>query len=327
MKSLVRSRAILRALVLFVLIPIVMPGNLNAQQSLGALERGYRTGYSDGYIAGYRDIADRAPHDYRDSEDYRRADRAYDDSYGSREDYEDGYRQGFEIGYDAGYDKQGFDSSVPISIKRREGTNYDPDNGSSISTTSTAGGTGRVSIRNEVIIPSDTVMVVELLSSLSTEASQRGDSFQVRVLGPDEYEGAVIDGRVTRVKRPGKVKGTAELQLSFDRIRLLDNRSADMNAQVIEVIDMGNRGVGTVDSEGGVKGKDSTSSDVKKVGVATGIGAIIGAIAGGGKGAAIGAGIGGAVGSGGVLATRGSEIRLPEGQQLRIRTDSETRLQ
>jgi outer membrane lipoprotein SlyB len=89
---------------------------------------------------------------------------------------------------------------------------------------------------------------------------------------------------------------------------------------------MGNERSGTADSEGGVKGKDSTSSDVKKVGAATGIGAIIGAIAGGGKGAAIGAAIGAGVGTGGVLATRGKDLHLSQGQQLRIRTDDETRI-
>jgi hypothetical protein len=302
---------------------------LQAQETLGALERGYRTGYSDGYMAGYRDNSDRAPRDLTDEEDYRKADRAYAASYGTLEDYRDGYQQGFESGYAAGYERRGFDSSIPTKLARRGVDNTGADAGINISTGNSTGsptsGTGRVYNRNEVLIPADTVMVIELMSNLSTEASQQGDRFQARVLGPAEYEGAVIDGRVTRVKRPGKVKGTAELQLSFDQIRL-DNRVADMHAQVIEVIPTGDESVGGVDSEGGVKGKDSTKGDVTKVGAATGIGAIIGAITGGGKGAAIGAAIGGAVGTGGVLATRGKEIRLPRGQQLRIRTDNETRI-
>jgi hypothetical protein len=89
----------------------------------------------------------------------------------------------------------------------------------------------------------------------------------------------------------------------------------------------GRDGVGTVDPEGGVKGRDSTKDDVSKVGAATGIGAIIGAIAGGGKGAAIGAAIGGGIGTGGVLSQRGKDIRLPRGQRLKIRTATDTRLQ
>ncbi len=327
MRNLRRFRSITLLLSMIItLASLTATTTLQAQETVGALERGYRTGYTDGYMAGYRDDADRAPRDYRDEEDYRKADRAYAASYGTLEDYRDGYQQGFESGYAAAYERRGFDSSIPTGLARRGVDDRDEDSDANISTGSSTSGTGRVSTRNEVFIPADTVMIVELLSNLSTEASQQGDRFQARVLGPAEYEGALIDGRVTRVKRPGKVKGTAELQLSFDQIRL-DNRVANMNAQVIEVIPMGERSVGSVDSEGGVKGKSSTKGDVTKVGAATGIGAIIGAIAGGGKGAAIGAAIGGAVGTGGVLATRGKDIRLPQGQQLRIRTDSETRIQ
>jgi len=54
-----------------------------------------------------------------------------------------------------------------------------------------------------------------LESSLSTDASQRGDRFQARVVEPREFAGAIVDGRVTLVKRAGKVKGTSELQLAF----------------------------------------------------------------------------------------------------------------
>jgi hypothetical protein len=326
MKDSRRYETILRTLAVSVLMTSMVTINLMAQESIGALERGYRTGYSDGYMAGYGDDADRTSRDIRDDEDYRKADRAYAATYGRLEDYQDGYRQGFEKGYDSGHERRGFDSNIPAGLSRRGVISSDQDAQVNVSGSGSVGGTGRASTRNEVFIPSETVMVIELLTNLSTEASQEGDRFQARVLGPAEYEDAVIDGRVSRVKRPGKVKGTAELQLSFDQIRLTDNRSANMNAQVIEVIDMGDQSAGGVDSEGGVKGRDSTRTDVKKVGAATGIGAIIGAIAGGGKGAAIGAAIGGAVGTGGVLATRGKELRLPQGQQLRIRTNSATRI-
>jgi hypothetical protein len=121
------------------------------------------------------------------------------------------------------------------------------------------------------------------------------------------------------------VKGTSELQLSFESIRI-DNRTTGFSAEVVEIVDMGN-GTGTVDSEGGVKGRSSTKDDVSKVGASTGIGAIIGAIVGGGKGAAIGAAIGGSVGTAGVLTSRGKDVRLDRGQQLKIRAATETRIQ
>jgi hypothetical protein len=169
--------------------------------------------------------------------------------------------------------------------------------------------------------------VVELQSSLSSDASQPGDRFQARVVEPREFAGAIVDGRVTRVKRAGKVKGTAELQLSFETIRM-DNHTSGFKAEVIEVVDMGNRDeAGTVDSEGGVRGRSSTKDNVTKIGASTGIGAAIGAILGGGKGAAIGAAIGGTVGTAGVLRSQGRELRLERGQQLRIRASTETRIQ
>ena len=97
---------------------------------------------------------------------------------------------------------------------------------------------------------------------------------------------------------------------------------------MIEVLNTGHSDeAGEVDNEGGVRGKSTTKDDVSKVGASTGIGAIIGAIAGGGKGAAIGAAIGGSIGTAGVLTQRGKDLRLPQGQLLRIRTATETRIQ
>jgi hypothetical protein len=333
-----------RSLVAAILCLSTLPGAvlaspysaLTAQDSTSALERGWRTGYSDGYQAGYGDSVESAQRDFKSKEDYQRGDRAYVATYGPLEDYRDGYQQGFEIGYSTGYERRGFDSTVPAGLKRR-GTiqsaqttttvpSDDDDNTSSSSntvnvpTTSGAGG-------GTIIIRRDTVMRVELLTNLSTEASQEGDRFQARVIEPVEFEGAMVDGRVRRVRRPGRVKGNSELQLSFEQIRL-NNRFANLNAQVIEVVDTPGAGgnAGGVDEEGGVKGKDDSKRDVAKIGTSTAIGAIIGAIVGGGKGAAIGAAIGGGLGTGGVLTQRGKDIYLPLGQQLRIRTNSEARL-
>jgi hypothetical protein len=179
-----------------------------------------------------------------------------------------------------------------------------------------------------LFIPRDTILVVELQSSLSTDVSQRGDRFQARVLEPREFEGAIVEGRVTRVKRSGKVKGTAELQLSFETVRLPDGPTSGFNAEVVELVDMGGRDrEAKVDSEGGVKARSSTKDDVSKIGASTGIGAIIGAVVGGGQGAAIGAAIGGAVGTGSVLSKRGKDVRLDRGQRLKIRAATETRIQ
>jgi len=297
-----------------------------------ALERGYRTGYSDGYNAGYKDIADGAARDFQSKQEYQQADRSYNSVWGPIEDYKDGYRQGFETGYTAGYDRQPFNSSIPTGFGRRANpgeivqNTSQPDVVAGVPQGNSPGNPTPVS-NAPVMIPRDMMLTVELLNPISTDISQRGDPFQARVVEPGQYSGSIVEGRISNVKRAGKAKGRAELQLSFERIRLPDNRVASFRAELVEVVQMGNSdGVGQVDPEGGVKGRDSTKDDVTKVGAATGIGAIIGAIAGGGKGAVIGAVIGGAVGTGGVLTERGKDIRLNQGQQLRIRTATETQL-
>jgi len=299
-----------------------------------ALERGYRTGYSDGFSAGSRDLADHANRDYRSNQDYQRADRSYKQDWGTLEDYRDGYQQGFEAGYNAGFDQRPFNSSIPTGLSPR-GTTDAGDNNNNNASVNDRGQNSNGQVSNSTgssnapqIIPRDSILLVELESSLSTDASQRGDRFQARVIEPREFAGAVVDGRVTRVKRAGKVNGRSELQLSFEAIHMADGSTSGLNAEVVEIIDMNHRDdSATVDSEGGVKGRSSTKDDISRVGASTGIGAIIGAVVGGGKGAAIGAVIGGAVGTSSVLTNRGKDVRLERGQQMKIRTANETRVQ
>jgi hypothetical protein len=324
-----------RKLPLVVLLSVCIAGLFavvpTGAQGTTALERGYRTGYSDGYTAGYRDVANNAPRNYQNKEDYQKADRSFNDVWGPIEDYRDGYQQGFEAGYAAGFDRQQFNSALPAGLHRRGGVgntgaapaevnspaNNSPADNDNVDTDTTAAPNGSLGI------PRNTILALELLTPLSTDASQRGDRLQARVFEPSQFAGYIVEGRVTEVKRPGKVKGVAELQLAFDQIRSSDNRTAVLHAELIEISPIGNDDP-QIDSEGGVKGRDSTKDDATKVGAASGVGAIIGAIAGGGKGAAIGAIIGGGAGTAGVMTQRGKDIRLERGQHLKIRTSTDT---
>jgi type IV secretion system protein VirB10 len=294
-----------------------------------ALMRGYRTGYSDGYQAGVGDKGVNAPKEFRNKPEYDRADRAYNANWGALEEYRDGYRQGFEVGYGAGYNRQPFDSSIPANLRRRTEDNtvqYPIDqNKTPVDNTTNGPGTEPV---NGLAIPRDSILLVELLNELSTEISQQGDPFQARVIDPKQLNGAILEGHIAQLKRPGKTKGTAQVQLAFDRIKFASGQTAKISGQVIEVIpNGGTQGVGKVDSEGGVQGQTSTKSDAGKIGGAAGIGAVFGAIFGGGSGAAIGAGIGAGVGTAGVLTSRGKDLRLTQGQQLRVRTSGDVEVQ
>lgn len=317
---------------LVVLLSVCVSGLLaivpaGAQGQTTALERGYRTGYSDGYTAGFKDVTDGAARNYQNKEDYQRADRSYNNVWGPIEDYRDGYQQGFEAGYSAGYERQQFNSTLPTGLRRRGTSSASvDDNVNTPTNTNPPADTADAPVTpsgGSPAIPRNTILALELLTPVSTDASQRGDRLQARVIEPAQYAGYMVEGRVSQVRRPGKVKGVAELQLAFDQIRTSDNRTATLHAELIEVVPMGGEDT-TVDSEGGVKGRDSTKDDAAKVGAASGIGAIIGAIAGGGKGAAIGAIIGGSVGTAGVMTQRGKDIRLERGQHLKIRTSTDT---
>jgi len=104
------------SLLSFLALPIT---TATAQETNAALQRGYRTGYSDGYMAGYRDVIDKATKDFAQHEEWATASRAYNKDYGSMADYRDGYQQGFETGYEAGFEKRTFDSAAPSAIKVR----------------------------------------------------------------------------------------------------------------------------------------------------------------------------------------------------------------
>jgi hypothetical protein len=321
---------------LVVLLSICVSGLLAiipaAAQGTTALERGYRTGYSDGYSAGSSDVSQQAARDYKNKVDYQRADRSYNDVWGPIEDYRDGYQQGFEAGYNAGYERQQFNSSLPAGLHKR-GTQGGPvsvdvnvptpSNQTPSNNDTQSEPDNTVASTGSLVIPRNTILALELLTPVSTDASQRGDRLQARVFEPAQYAGYIVEGRVSQVKRPGKVKGVAELQLAFDQIRSPDNRTAALRAELVEVTPVGGDNT-EIDSEGGVKGRDSTKDDAAKVGAASGVGAIIGLIAGGGKGAAIGAIIGGGVGTAGVMTQRGKDIRIEHGQHLKIRTSTDT---
>ncbi len=352
MQTPIRLRA--AALVLALTLLPFAPSNVRAvtvdaaaaAQQTSTLERGYRTGYSDGYQAGWRDQLDRAARDYRNKADYQRADRAYVAAYGTLEDYRDGYQQGFERGYNAGFEQRGFDSSVPANLAGRGATNGPDNDGGNVPSSTAArdngrrvptnassdstdrnGNTAPADLSGRIDIPQETQLRVELLTRLTSDASQRGDRFDARVIEPAQFAGATVSGRVARVRRAGKIKGSSQLQLDVEQIRLPDGRFANLNGQVIEVVRRTGTGVDDVDPEGGVRGGSSTKDDVSKIGAGAGIGAIIGAIAGGGKGAAIGAIIGGGVGTAGVVTSRGGDVRLEPGTELIIRTSTETRIQ
>ena len=177
-----------------------------------------------------------------------------------------------------------------------------------------------------IIIPRDTELILELQEPLDTNRNKEGDKFTAKVVAPQEIVGAVIEGRVDKVQRPGRIKKRSALLLSFDRIIISDTRWSNFDAIMTEVLPVKGDNVKRVDGEGTAVGKSTFKPDAAKVAGATGAGVGIGAIAGGPVGAAVGAGVGAAFGVGAVIIERGKHINLRTSQQLRIKTSYETKI-
>jgi hypothetical protein len=164
------------------------------------------------------------------------------------------------------------------------------------------------------VVPAGTVLIGRLNMALGSRTSHQGDRFTMTVNGPGQYQGAVLDGVVSRVGTGG---GRNELVFDFDRIRFRDGRTAEFAGVLSEARTPDGRVI-LVDREGDVHtGMSRTGQTVTGGAVGATIGAIIGAIANGGKGAAIGAAIGGGVGVGTAYAV-GSDVDLPRGTEVSI---------
>jgi len=333
---------------------------VSAQDSKIALQRGFRTGYSDGYMAGYRDSIENAAKSYSRHSEYGKADRAYNKDYGTVTDYRDGYQQGFETGYTTGFEKRTFESNVPPELKRRgvvavsgsdnPGAPTEPadtttasndNNQSSESSSVTFGPDQAPTIKDRttevkyspaygdnaiILIPTDTELIVELQDALTTERNREGDRFTAKVVSPAEIAGAMIEGRISKITKPGRLKRRSEMTLTFDRILLNENRWSNMSATLTEVLPVKGDNVKRVDAEGTAVGKSSYKDDGVKVGGATGAGLVTGAIIAGPVGAGVGAAVGAAFGVGAVVVERGKHIRLNKAQQLRVKTAYETQI-
>lgn len=167
-------------------------------------------------------------------------------------------------------------------------------------------------------IPRGTEIKIRLEDTINTKEAKDGDRFTATVLDPSRYNGARIEGHISKIDKSGKMSGKTELALSFDRLTMTDGRSTTMAAQVVKVY--GEDSAKEVDEEGNVKSGSKGKTTAVRTGGGAAAGAVIGAIAGGGKGAAIGAAIGAAAGAGSTYIQGSNKIKLDPGTEILIRT-------
>ncbi len=171
---------------------------------------------------------------------------------------------------------------------------------------------------SEFVVANGTELTTVLKTGeISTKASQNGDRFSMEVTSPNQYRGAIIEGRVISAKRSGILTGRANVSLDFDTIRLTNGQTYKF-AGLIENVQLVSGEKVTVSNEGSVRDNNQTSKTAKRAGIGAGVGAILGAILGGGEGAAIGAGVGAAAGAGTVLAQGRDDVEIKEGSEFMI---------
>ena len=161
----------------------------------------------------------------------------------------------------------------------------------------------------EVTVPADAVIGLQLESSLSSDTARVEDRVEARVTRDVRANGRVaipagsrVLGSVSVVERGGKMRERARLGLRFHTVILADGTELPLQTQ-------------TVLREGEAPGNASAA----KVGGGAIGGAILGAILGGGKGAAIGAGVGAGAGTAAVMAGGRRPAQIQAGSPMTVK--------
>jgi type IV secretion system protein VirB10 len=181
------------------------------------------------------------------------------------------------------------------------------------------------------LVDTGTHIPLSLSNSVSTKNSVPGDRVYLETLFPILAGGRIVippgsyvEGTITEVQRPGKVKGRGEFHLRFDTLILPNGTTRDFRARVSGIDGRASeeldRKEGTIRSEGNKSGDTRTVAETTATGA--GLGGLIGAASGSaGMGAGIGAAAGATAGLIGVLFTRGPDAVLAKGTTLEMVLD------
>lgn len=274
----------------------------------------YDLGYEEGLKAGREDREEGRLFDFANKRIYQTGG-AVDPPPGQREVFLVAFRRGFEDGYEVGYGLSRRPAEAPAVPAAPAPVRRTAD-------------VPPASPLGSLSVPVGELVRIRLVDSLSTEANQRGDAFRAEVIEDVRVNdtlaiprGARVNGTVSHLKRAGRVAGRAELNLRFETLEFPNGTLVPFDAVLVAIND---RGDDEVDPrEGSVEARGTKGEDLRRVGTASAIGALIGVISRGKKGGAVGAGAGAGVGLAGVLASRGREIELFSQTELTVRTSQE----
>jgi hypothetical protein len=162
-----------------------------------------------------------------------------------------------------------------------------------------------------VTVPAGTIYTVALEHGLSSESNAAGDPVRARVVGNIlsdgklvVADGAQVRGVVSEAEGSGRVKGRARLAIRMTSIETVDGVKEIESTMVA----------------GALVAPGTKKRDAATIAGGAAAGAVLGEIIG--DEAAKGAVIGGAAGTGVVLATKGKEVAVSAGKQLKFKTQS-----
>jgi type IV secretion system protein VirB10 len=179
-----------------------------------------------------------------------------------------------------------------------------------------------------LVVPADTTIPLRLLNTINSRTAQAGEALYCETIFPILVGnrivipvGTAVKGSITKVVRPGRGKGKAEIGIRFETLILPTGTTLSLRATL-----SGFGGTGREEfqpKESKIEGASSKDDNGRKVAETTVTGAEIGTIAGAAEGHLLkGLGIGSLVGAAGGLiwirASRGKEIVLPSGTTLEL---------
>jgi len=186
---------------------------------------------------------------------------------------------------------------------------------------------------DKLTIPSGTKFKTRLETPISSKLSEVGDTIIVTLLEPMAIDaqhvlprGTEMTGKVTFVKRAGKVKGRAEVYALINELTT-NYGSEPIHVSIDVADDVANDEKIRTDEEGKLKSNKDLGDDVEDAtrGASLGsLGSTPVAIATGSVGAAIAGPVAGAIA--GLLLSRGKEVRLPVGTVFRMKFDRDLTL-